>query len=292
MLFFFALAPLSGERNDPLPPAESSMSYGLHLMNNGDYYRAITEFKRYIFFGASSGKKEEAEYNIGACYLKGGEFRNARNSFQRIRMTSRHSRSDAAILGIADSVFLEQAVGLKPIRAYYDREDTYFSPEHYLDYLNEAVTPDRDSAFLKLSIINTLNFQKEKALYFLDRASSAGRAEGNTGLIQLKQKISKMDLIPERSETAAVLLSIIIPGAGQVYAGDVQEGLLALGVNSVFIYATYCVYTRYSKLLGIFLGFNEIKFYMGNISNAMEAVYRFNMNRRYEFRQEILKISF
>lgn len=274
---------------------ENNFNYALNLYNNNDYYRSITEFKRFIFFSDSKFKKELAEYYIGMNYLNGKDYNNAIQAFQKIYNNHLHSQFEIASLRIADSYLYKEVNNLKPINTYYDihYEEPTFSEEYYINYLdqNKYLLKYSDEANIKLIDINILNLNKKRAFYLLEHFTST-----NTLYQEQKKQLNiindEIDNIPQKSTVLATIFSIIIPGSGQIYAGDIKRGFITLGINTLFSFSAYYSYVNYSKLLAIIIGYYEVNFYIGNINNTQEAIYKYNENQKFNFRRELLKVAF
>lgn len=294
LFLLLAGSPLFAEKND-LYLLESASGYdlGLHLFRRHDYYDSITEFKRYIFFAPGKGKKDKALFYIGLNYLKGKEYANARGIFRELTYREDRGLAASALMASADAVFAEEKEGIKFRTDYYDPGPPPFSTDSYARYIGEfqhEIFFDNE-AYLKQSALHALNLDKEKAVLYLDRylAASPAPLEQTSGYRRLLGRIGRLS---RRSETCAFLFSLILPGAGQIYAGDTGEGLVALAVNGLMIGATVYSYSRYSKTLGVILGYYGLTYYTGQLNNAVLAARRYNENRKTAFQKEIIRILF
>ncbi len=272
--------------------SEQTFKYAEKLYKKNDHYRSITEFKRYIFFGKNKLKKERAELYIGLNYLNGEDYQNAKYIFNNIQNTPSHSRKNIAALRLADASFYEEISRIEQHKNSYF-SPLHFTPNYYNKYLEEYEDNRKyyDEAYTKLIMVNMLNLDRYKSFYLLNNAP-AEVVQNKTLFNSLTAQAKKMRQIPQRSKLAATIFSIIIPGLGQIYAGEVKEGFIALVVNAAFGYSAYYTFVNYSELLGIFIAQYELTFYLGNIVNAQNAVKKFNENQKNLFRREILTISF
>ncbi|MGB9700306.1 MAG: tetratricopeptide repeat protein, partial [Thermodesulfobacteriota bacterium] len=62
-----------------------------HFFNEGDYYRAITEYKRFLFFFPRSLKTEEVYFQMAKAYLKGKKWEDALLTLDRLQKQFPHS---------------------------------------------------------------------------------------------------------------------------------------------------------------------------------------------------------
>lgn len=288
LLSFIWINNTSGKSNF----SENTFKYALSLQKKKDYYRSITEFKRYLFFGKDKTKQEQAQYNIGLNYLKAQDYQKAQNTFYDICDQSKHSKREPALLGIADSYYYKQAKNIKQID-HYHFFPLHFSTDYYTEFLKEyPIGSDYyEEGYVQLIKMNILNLNQFNTFYLINN-SPVKKEKYKKQIKRLTKKAEEIDEISEKSKTAATLFSILLPGMGQVYAGDVQDGFIALAVNIITGFTAYYTYVNYSKFLGIFIGYYEFTFYLGNINNAQLAVEKYNENQKNLFRQDVIQINF
>ncbi len=272
--------------------SEKSFVHAQKLFEQGDYYRSITEFKRYIFFGKNKLNKENAQFSIGLNYLMGKDYDNARIIFNKINNTPFHSQEKKAALKLADTYLYEEKSLLKQHK-YHWFNTLRFTDIYYNNYLKEYYDNDkyRDEAYMKLLLVNMMNLNRYNTFYLINNARITD-SKYKLLLKKMNPMARKMDQIGKKSEFVATLLSVIIPGMGQIYAGEVKEGLIALVVNVTMGYAAYQTFIGYSQLLGVMIFQYELTYYFGNIINAQRAVEKYNENQKNLFRQELLSIYF
>lgn len=88
--------------------------------------------------------------------------------------------------------------------------------------------------------------------------------------------MKKWGVMPQRSPALAGVMSAIIPGSGQVYAGAWSDGLAALLVNAGLIGAGWQLAQRDQWFAVGVVGLFELGFYGGNIMSAANNAKRFN----------------
>lgn len=94
--------------------------------------------------------------------------------------------------------------------------------------------------------------------------------------------ISLLRNIKQKSPEFATALSIIIPGAGYVYAGHFTTGLSALIINSLIGYASYTSFKSGNSGIGVLTGIVGLGFYIGNIQGTSKSIKRerdYNKNK-------------
>jgi len=94
--------------------------------------------------------------------------------------------------------------------------------------------------------------------------------------------------LPVRSPVLAMFVSTVVPGSGEVYAGDVRLGLMSFAANAAVIAGVvYCLDRKLyldAALLGtLFFG----RFYSGSRSNAYDLARDFNERTRRQAAREL-----
>ena len=80
----------------------------------------------------------------------------------------------------------------------------------------------------------------------------------------------------DRSPWVAGILSAVVPGLGQLYAGSLESGAIAFVLNAVFIAATVELAIHELYVTASAAGLVSSVFYLGNILNAVDLVNRRN----------------
>lgn len=98
---------------------------------------------------------------------------------------------------------------------------------------------------------------------------------------------------PGRSETTALLLSLILPGAGQAYAGEVRAGLAALAINlgSGYLLGNALRQQKYVDA-GLVFFFLINRFYLGALGNAQQAAREYNTRQWQTWQQTFIDAYF
>ncbi|MBI4379340.1 MAG: outer membrane protein assembly factor BamD [Nitrospinae bacterium] len=86
LLFLFLLSKETLADTGGLGVAEERQyDFAMSLFNEGEYYRAITEWKRFIFYFPKSELIDDAALFIGKSYLMGKEYDTAIEEFRMFR---------------------------------------------------------------------------------------------------------------------------------------------------------------------------------------------------------------
>lgn len=263
------------------------LAFDYYLKN--DNYRAITEFKRYIFFGRDKFKIDKARLMMGLSYFKGGNYEKAFYILENISEDDKNYFQEESFIKLGD-ILLENEFKKVVIYKHYEFDYPKFSDKYYLSYISKYKEGKYfKEAYFKFLLVQLLNFDTKRFYNFLNREEA--KIFSDEELFDLKRKGREISNLKKKSKFLAGFLSII-PGMGQIYAGEVKEGLIAFLVNISVGFLGYYSYVNYSKLIGVILFYYEFSYYIGNFSNAINAVEKFNENERNRYRNYLLNLYY
>lgn len=241
------------------------LKFGNSLFQEEDYYRAITEYKRFLYLYPNTPQTHPIEYQIGFSYLKGKKWDAALPYFQKLAAElPKTSTGESAFFSIAQTYFLSQK---------YDA-----AVQEWNEFLNQ---------YPKSHFKDFAHYQKGWAYFLQEKNTKAQTELSQIKTISLKEKssslsteISHWDNLPYRSPLLAGLFSTVLPGAGQWYDGRFWDGASALIVNSMFGYGMYATWRDEHYVAFGILTFIASGFYGGNIFSAVSSAYKFNQNAK------------
>jgi len=211
-----------------------------------NYFDAVTEFKRLLFFSVRDVYDYESNMLIGLSYKSGARFSEAIQYFSLAEISSKS----------VDDIFEAriEIIKVNILRRTIERAFVL------LDSLQN------DSSFS--SRVDELNYWRSWAYIFSDdwkkAASYFSLSENSYHLSQLCDSVAN-DLY---NPTLAKTLSII-PGAGQFYTGEYVSGLISIGWNVLWGYLTINAFMEDRVFDGVAVGtLLWWRFYSGNIQNA------------------------
>ncbi len=105
---------------------------------------------------------------------------------------------------------------------------------------------------------------------------------------ELTQLAVKGKRMPSRDVTTGVILSAVLPGAGQAYSGRWGDAAAALVITGGLGTLAVMSYLDKQYVGAGVLGFLGITFYAGNIYNGGDAAIQYNRRQELKLRQEIL----
>jgi len=234
----------------------------------GEFYRAIGEYERFIYFFPLSDKVPLARYMIGLSYLRGERYEEAIQAFNALIEEYQHT---------------EYA-----LKSYLGVSKAYVLLKHYdmaLTTLDNLITigPDqqiRDKAHYQKGWVYLEMGMWEKARDGFEKISPENRERYNVKQILIELK--KRRPIRQKSPAVAGLLAII-PGAGHLYCDRKRDALISFLLNGAMIYAAYEAFDLDLDALGGVITLFELGFYSGNIYSAVSSAHKYNRNERNRF---------
>nr|MCU0555337.1 tetratricopeptide repeat protein [Syntrophales bacterium] len=224
---FIAASPLNADDGAVLLTGDLQLRIADAFMEEGEYYRAVTEYKRFLILFPDSARADYAFFAIGLAHFKGEEFATAARSFASLRQKypgseygmeagylegvswwklKNHSRAQATLATLAD-----------------EHPASDYAPRALLVIGLAALDENRPE-------------QSRKALQqLLDRYPAH---PGREAVREAAALIDRYQDLPEKSPVLAGILSAVLPGSGYIYAEHYGDGITAFLLNGLFIAGT------------------------------------------------------
>jgi len=245
------------------------------LSKQGRYDETITEYKRFIFFNPDHTDNSQILYKMGLAYRAEHDWRHAIEAMETsIVLTQDPEIASERRLSLATTLIASKNYNLAKlelVRIFDSTRDNSLSRKAlYSSGIVSIYSFDWDAT--------EKNFND-----FYDDSSNKSARELNSTLLRARDSY--------KSTTTAKILSTIIPGAGQVYAGNWHDGLNAFILNGVII--GFIANSAYKKdyrdaLLITFL--LSYRYYKGNRYHAEKDVEKYNASVDLRTARELLKI--
>ena len=240
---------------------------------NGRYERALLDYHRLAFFAKDSlGSK--LLYKIGDCYLNMGDLRNALDYFNRSAYLSK-SRIDneKALFGKIKTLSKlgEWNMILDELNGENFKDSSTQKRAQFYEGVAHFALENYDSALYHFTLC-------------LDENDSIGRKKMASLFLNQKRLHSP-------DSKLAGLLSLIIPGSGQFYAGDYKNGFNSLLINTAFIglFANVAAaYTILDASISVLPWFQ--RYYLGGISRARKIAYSRRQEKKAALFKETLEL--
>ncbi len=246
------------------------------FMAEEEYYRAVTEYKKFLFLFPDSEKADYALFRVGLAYYRGQEYGTATQTFATVR--ERYGQGSYA----AEAGYFEGLGHWKLGR--FDRADAAFERV-------ATLSPSSEQAPLALLGKSLLSFDAKNlpgCRHELERflASYPGDARANN----VRETIALLENnkeLPRKSPALAGVMSALVPGSGYMYAGRYGDGIMALVVNGLFIAGTVVAIDEENYAVAAIVGGIGLPFYVGNIYGSANAATKWNIAVRKELRGRI-----
>ncbi|MBD3409995.1 MAG: hypothetical protein GF419_07305 [Ignavibacteriales bacterium] len=227
-------------------PYEAQLRLADSLYEAGAPFDAATEAKRLLFFDSTGAKRYEARTLLAASEKAGGNYHEARRNFT---LAEAAARTDAerwrARVEKARVLILER------------RTDEALRLLAWAD-TNAATDGERREA----------RYWRGWSEMFADEWGAAAEtfAEIGSPLERVCRDVEEATL----SIDAARWLSVVVPGAGQTYAGRPLNGALSLGWNALWAWSATNAFLAERIVEGaVVANFLWLRFYQGNLQNAV-----------------------
>ena len=248
--------------------ADEQFQFAEHYFQRGDYYRAVGEYDRFIYFFPKEPRVALAKYKIGLSYLEGQRFKEAVESFKGV--IQEYPDTEVAV----ESYFKMSACYVK-LKQFDEALSTLD------DLLRGAKDQDvRDEALYRGGWIFLEMDDWKKAEASFDAIGPENRIKYR--LEALSEEMSKKEFLETKDPTTAGLLAII-PGAGHLYCERHRDALVAFLLNGAMIFAAVEAFDNGHEALGGLLTFFEIGLYSGNIYSAVNSAHKYNRKHKGDF---------
>lgn len=238
------------------------------LLLGGEQYRAITEYLRFASYFPEDPRAEEMPLRIGLAYLYGG-------------------RPEQAIAAVAPALGSSRPE-LREKAAYLQGRSTAAAGETEL-FVSGWKEPG-DAALARLGRQRLLQARLrlghwQEAVEMLREANHAGLDAALAA--SLEGRLQGGPPPRRRSPVLASVLSGLLPGAGQLYAGRKRDALVSLLVNGLFVLGAVQAFRGGNEATGILLSSAEIGWYSGNVLSAASAVRSRNQRELDRYLREV-----
>jgi Tetratricopeptide repeat len=248
--------------SDPLTDAELILGFADALFNDGDYFRAITEYKRFLFLHPGDARAGRVQLQVGLSYQRGQQWDDARQTFEHLaeRSPDPAVRAEAAYR-IGETSFQQgrYAQAITDLRAVAERY---------------AHTPVGDRARY------LLGWSYLRSRQWLEASQTFEGVDTTSPLFPSSRALAEAaregEQLPRKSPALAGLMSAVIPGTGHFYTGRWRDGTIALLLNGAFLAAGIeAVSAGHEAAAGVLLFF-EAAWYSGTIYGAVNAAHKYN----------------
>jgi len=242
------------------------------FMKEGEYFRAITEYKKYLILFPDSGRADYASFGIGMAYYKGEEYRDAARSFSSMR--EKYPESAHALPARYHEGFSRWK--LKEYEAARVTLETLAEDHPESGYAPRALAAS--------SLVALDEDKPDVSRAGLERF--VDRYPGHPGAGNVKEALALLDRyrdLPQKSTVLAGFLSAVLPGSGYMYAEHYGDGVTAFLINGLFIAGAATGFHQENYAVGAIVAGVGLPFYFGNIYGSANAARKWNLGVRNEY---------
>ncbi len=240
--------------------SQDALSYQLQiadsLYNHENYYDAVTEYKRLLFFDVNNQYGFTGNFMIGKCYKEGAKFSDAIRYFTLAEINARNDESlfDSEIEIIRCNILRRTTDWALTLLDSLSVNPKFYNKTTQIDYW-------RGWAYIFAD-------KWDHAAVYFSKVDSAGV------LKNLCDNVHKN----KYSVQFASIISHIIPGSGQIYTGNYFSGFLSLGWNVLWAYTAITAFSADRIFDGFAVtNFLWLRFYNGNLQNAEKFAVQKNL---------------
>lgn len=242
----------------------------------GDYYRAITEYKAFLVGSFGDTRASRVDLKIAWIYAVAGQPDASEKLLRRIALEERTELEGWWARLYAADVAMKGSTPLRARRAY---EQIIQDCEPIVAQKGTAAGVQRYDclelttyAHLGLAQYWTQIDKFDRAAEQLSSLPKSAPQAPDAG--KVAEYVSTLQ-IPKKSPAVAGLLSIV-PGLGHFYLEEWGVGIVAMIWNGAFIFATADSFAAGRVGQGSLLGLLELVWYAGTMFGAVSGAHRFN----------------
>lgn len=246
------------------------------FFDEAEYYRAVTEYKKFLILFPASQRTDYAFFKIASAYLQGEEYDSAAHAFAVLREkcpSSPYGISSRYLEGVSCWRSKDIQRAWAAFRAVIISHPS--SPEAPLALAASAlIALDKEAPHACRQDLEELRRRYPEH-------TLASRAQEALDLLDQYQKL------PQKSEFVAGAMSAVLPGSGYLYAGRCGDGVTAFLLNGLGIAGAITAANQGNYAVSTIVGGVGLPFYFGNIYGSANAAKRWNAHARSELRHRI-----
>jgi len=255
---------------------EIQLKLGDAFMSEGEYYRAVTEYMKFLILFPGSRKGDYALFNIGMAYFRGDEHKKAADAFASVG--KRYSESGSApAAGFYEGLSYVRLDMPDMAGKAFDRVVKLYPSSGY------APTALIGKSLLLLEEKDIPGCRNELERFLANYPDDARGKNVREAITLLEQKGE----LPQKSPFLAGVMSAVIPGSGHIYAGHYGDGITSLFLNGLFIAGTVMAIRQENYAVAGTVGVIGLPFYFGNIYGAANAATKWNLGVRRDLQGKI-----
>lgn len=241
----------------------------------GQFAQASSHYLRVIFF-------DSTQKNTAYCYAKVADCFAQTQQPDRAKQYYDLAYAAATTDSLRAEIILAKSLTLLTNYQYdHAAQELYNMPRQIPTMLKR-----RRDLYLGLTYFALENFDQSQ-LHLLNSVADCPAQQQAIKTIFEQQKTSR-----KKNVTLAKILSIILPGAGQLYAHDTRNAINSLAINGVFVYLFVATGINYNFLSAAITVLPWLeRYYVGGINKAAQSAYLYNYSRQLQRYEQLINTT-
>lgn len=263
-LLLIITVPLFSQENNIKP------SFADNLFEKGEYYRAITEYNRFLFNNAQTADDSlYAFLQISKSYYLGKDYENAISSITEI----------TSILNENNKIIFNRYLALSYLKLGFPKSAIFILENN----------TDEPKSKLLLGITHLFLNEWDSAIDIFESLDN-NSADEITLLSSELVSISKNGkAIRKKKPVISAILSAIIPGSGYVYTENYQTGISSFLINLLLLGSSYELHKNGFKFTGSTASLVSFGWYLGNVYGSFTSAIKHNKMEQEDFLNDSCK---
>ena len=270
------ICPIREARGEGNHDAEMQFAFAERLFEEGDYYRAIGEYKRYAFLYPQEKAIEKAFFRIAESYYRAEKWKEATDAFNKFI-------ADYPASALIPDAFYQQGLAEKQLKRFDEALLTF----ERLSKIQAGRYFDKAIYEMALILLEKEDWEGARNLF----TQVSGKSPLYGSAQRFYSGLGEIDLLPSKSPEIAGTLAAIIPGAGHLYMERPRDAFVAFLLNASFIWASLELFKHDNYMAGGIVAFFELGWYTGNIYSAVGSAHKYNERRKNDFLQNLKNMS-
>ncbi len=252
-----------------LERTENVLAFADNLFDNEDYYRAIGEYQRFVFISKAARNKstQKAMFRIGLCYQKSRQWTAATKYFKELQ-TQLPEQIEPIRFEIARTCYLmgefQQAI---PIFQSLTGTTLADYSQYMLGscYLKQMDWTGAEDAFRHVNLDSSVYASAQEMIEFAQNGCN----------------------LPHKPPFAAGIMSMLFPGAGQMYLHRFGDGTFSMLLTLGTAWLGHHYFQQGDKTAGNILSGLGYVFYAGNAYGAAASAKLINASSLANYLEQI-----
>ena len=253
--------------------ADHILAFAAILMQQKQYYRAITEYRRFLYRFPHDKRRAMAHFRVGLAFYRGTDYEAALNVFGEVA----EAYFDGPYGKLAR---LWQGECLMRQGKFEAADILYGDVGQRLDGRRAGAHAVYRHAW---AVLNRHEWQEARERFHALPFNHPFRETA----YHIAEKIPDIENSSRKSPLLAGILSAALPGSGQLYIGRRGDAWLAFVLNGLFLAGIFEALDHDQPGVAGMLGLFEAGWYAGNIYGAVNGAHKHNSHQARRFIQEI-----